>query len=175
MLAISVLVTGKNKFLTFSIAAIIFYLAFSTFLSEGYGDLIEYYYQESYESSGALIRILMLTLPSGLFLFFADRFEFSRTLNSLWKWISIASLGLLILLFIIDASTAIDRIGLYLLPIQLLVFSYLPDIFSKRGDNNKIIILLIISYYVLVLYVWLYFATHAYMWRPYRNALFEII
>jgi hypothetical protein len=81
----------------------------------------------------------------------------------------------LALLFIIDASTAIDRIGLYLLPIQLIVFAYLPDIFSKRGDNNKIIILLIILYYLLVLYVWLYFSTHSYLWRPYRNALFEMI
>lgn len=175
MLAISGLVTSKNKFLSLSILVITFYLAYSTFLSDGYKDLIQYYYQESYESSGAFIRILMLTLPSVLFLFFVERFKFSSTLKSLWLWSSIASLALLALLFIIDASTAIDRIGLYLLPIQLIVFAYLPDIFSKRGDNNKIIILLIIFYYLLVLYVWLYFSTHSYLWRPYRNALFEMI
>lgn len=175
MLGIAGLINAKNKFLTISIVVVIFYIAFTSLLSESYGRLIQYYYQETYQSSGALVRILMLTLPSVLFLIFMDKFKFNRVMESLWWWIAVISIGLLILLFVVDASTAIDRIGLYFLPIQLLVFSYLPDIFSRRGDLNRIIILLIISYYVLVLYIWLYHATYSYMWRPYRNALFEML
>jgi len=58
---------------------------------------------------------------------------------------------------------------LYALPIQLFVFSYLPDIF--KGKNSSILVFLIICYYALVLFVWLNFANHAQAWVPYDNVV----
>jgi hypothetical protein len=90
----------------------------------------------------------------------------------LWKLFSVISLFLFFLLFISDASTAIDRIGLYLLPLQLVVFSYLPDMFGNRGELNQIAILIVLLFYAAVLFVWLNFAFHSYYWVPYNNILF---
>ena len=175
MLGIAGLASTRNRFWIFIWASLISYFSYALFLSDSFERFITYYYEQSYQSSGALIRILMLILPALILLFFFPRFEFNETIGSLWWWSAIISVLLLILLFTINASTAIDRIGLYLLPIQLIVFSYLPDIFSRKGDLSKVIILFIIFYYTLVLYVWLYFATFSHMWQPYRTALFEML
>lgn len=175
MIGIAGLAATRNKFWMFFWAGLIAYFSYSLFLSDSFERFVRYYYEESYQSSGALIRILMLTLPASILLLFFPRFEFTETIGSLWWWSAIISVFLLILLFTINASTAIDRLALYLLPIQLIVFSYLPDIFSRKGDLNKVIILFIIFYYTLVLYVWLYHATFSHMWQPYRNALFEML
>lgn len=78
------------------------------------------------------------------------------------------------LLFVSNASTAMDRIGLYMLPIQLVVFSYLPEIFSKSRALSQWIVFGVISYYGLVLFVWLNFATHANLWLPYQSLLFKL-
>tara|TARA_X000000950_G_scaffold135195_1_gene168233 strand:+ start:8642 stop:9772 length:1131 start_codon:yes stop_codon:yes gene_type:complete len=175
MLGIAGLASTNNKLWMFLWASLIVYFSYTFFLSDSFERFVKYYYEQSYQSSGALIRILMLILPASLLLFFFPRFEFNKSLELLWWWSAIISILLFILLFTTNASTAIDRIGLYLLPIQLIVFSYLPDIFSRKGDLSKLIILLIIFYYTLVLYVWLYFATFSHMWQPYRNALFEML
>ena len=39
---------------------------------------------------------------------------------------------LIIILALTPFSSAIDRIALYMIPLQLVVFSYLPDIFGKK-------------------------------------------
>eukprot|EP01037_Dinobryon_pediforme_P016825 gene16825-17006_t len=51
-------------------------------------------------------------------------------------WLSFSMMAfLLVLAFILSpSSTAVDRVGLYILPLQLVVFSQLPGIF---GSNNK--------------------------------------
>ena len=70
-----------------------------------------------------------------------------------------------------DSSAAIDRLALYLLPLQLVVFSYLPDAFTNDKELKKLIILFIVSYYGLVLFVWLNFGVHSQEWLPYKNIL----
>ena len=87
---------------------------------------------------------------------------------SLWRWFSIISIVLFLLAISTPATTAVDRIALYLLPMQLVIFTFLPDALGKRGSQNTEIIALIIFYYAAVLFVWLNFATHAAYWLPYR-------
>ena len=84
----------------------------------------------------------------------------------LYTWMSCTSVYLFILFFLTNASTALDRVALYMIPLQLAVFSRIPslngsDIFSKS------ISLLIIFFYLVVMMVWLNFANHADLWIPY--------
>ena len=68
------------------------------------------------------------------------------------------------------ASTPVDRMSLYLIPLQLYVLSRLPFLFLDvvvRGSTIIAIVLL----YGLVLWVWLNYADHAYYWVPYDNYL----
>ena len=84
------------------------------------------------------------------------------------------------LYFVIPSSTAIDRVALYLLPLQLMVFSNLPEVLGRRpsaakstshnpaSTSNNGWVLLVLAYYGAVEFVWLNFASHAPAWLPYR-------
>ena len=52
----------------------------------------------------------------------------------------------------------------------MVVFSYLPNFFTKKMTG--LIILSIVAYSALVLFVWLNFADNAWAWVPYENILF---
>tara|TARA_B110000444_G_C18465348_1_gene422179 strand:- start:227 stop:577 length:351 start_codon:yes stop_codon:yes gene_type:complete len=114
----------------------------------------------------------MNAFPAAIFLLWRHRFNFNQYEEPLWVIFSYLSLLLLSLFYLTDASTALDRIGLYMLPLQLVVFSSLPEIFKKSGNINQWIVISILSYYSLVLFVWLNFATHAGLWLPYKNYAF---
>ncbi|OYY26997.1 MAG: hypothetical protein B7Y63_08825 [Sulfurovum sp. 35-42-20] len=87
-----------------------------------------------------------------------------------WSWIA---LGSVVFVFLVGAaSTAVDRVALYFIPIQLVVFARLPYLARKQiaPSVTKVIIVLM---YALVLFVWLGYATHAQYWLPYQNLLLE--
>ena len=70
--------------------------------------------------------------------------------------------------FITDLSTALDRMALYFIPLQLVTFAYLPDAIGRPGGRNHSIIAVILLYYAAVMFVWLNFATHSKYWIPYQ-------
>ena len=70
------------------------------------------------------------------------------------------------------SSTALDRLGLYLLPLQVLVFSHLPGVIGSPR-TRKLWIAAILGYYASILAVWLLLSSNAYAWRPYMNFLLE--
>lgn len=78
------------------------------------------------------------------------------------------SFSILVALFAGIPSTALDRMALYLLPLQLFVFSHLPDVISAHGRRNFKVVGLMLCYYALVLFVWLNFADNAHGWVPYQ-------
>ena len=88
---------------------------------------------------------------------------------------SFISLGLMIGLIAFDVSTAIDRIALYFLPIQLIIFSNLPEAIKEVKNSPSIIIILITLFYAAVMYIWMNYAYHSLYWLPYNNVLFELL
>ena len=172
LLPIAVLASTRNRFLIFSSFFLLTGTIYSLLLSDAYETLITNYIDSQYASQGAFIRLLMNAFPAAIFLIWRHRFNFNRYEEPLWVIFSYISLLLLSLLYLTNASTALDRIGLYMLPIQLVVFSSLPEIFRKSGNINQWIVIGILSYYSLVLFVWLNYATHAGLWLPYQNYLF---
>ncbi len=86
--------------------------------------------------------------------------------RKLWTWIALAAL--LCLPIVSFATTAVDRVALYLIPIQIFVFSRIPRL---AGGNIRVrtgLVLGVIGYYAAVLFVWLNFATHSQYWVPYQ-------
>ena len=122
------------------------------------------------KSDGAKIRVAMNLIPSLLLLKY--RKEWKKYYNDyrFWFWIalgSIISVGL-----VSTASTAVDRIALYFIPIQLVVFSRLPYLAKKQVSPVVMKVLIVIGYAV-VLFVWMNFATHSKYWIPYQNLLLQ--
>lgn len=127
------------------------------------------YVANDYESGGALVRLLMTVGPALVFLLYRRRFGFSIPVQSFWAALSWASVVLLLLLlWFPENSTAIDRLALYWLPLQLMVLSHLPGIWVFKGLGRSFGTLMVAAYSVLLMLGWLLFATHAHAWLPYQ-------
>ena len=90
--------------------------------------------------------------------------------HRLWFWLAILSLLCLPLVFV--ASTAVDRMALYLAPLQVVVYSRVPALIQSIMLRT-VVVVTILGGYAAVLWVWLNLGTHAHYWLPYKNILFE--
>lgn len=173
LLPIAALAATRNKLWTMFWVGLITLLAYLLLLADAVDALIANYLDAEYQSQGALVRLAMNAVPAAILLRWWRRFEFAGADGALWRWFAILSLVLMALLFVSPATTALDRIGLYLLPLQLVVFSQLPDVFGTARANNQGWVALVLGYYAVVQFVWLNYAAHAYAWVPYRFYLLE--
>ena len=125
--------------------------------------------EESIYSPGALQHVLLLTIPAGVYLLNYKKWTKLYGKDQLLLMMSILSLATVpgVLVW----STAVDRMSLYLSSLPLLVYAGLPYLFrsSIRSFATR---LLIISFHILVMAVWLSSANSAYAYLPYSNILF---
>lgn len=144
-------------------------LLYFTFLQSAVDQLLLTYEEARYESEGAAIRVAMNLVPASLFLTLRRHFDLPPFQAGLWRVFSFASFGALALLLVLESSTAVDRIALYLIPVQLFVLSRLPYALSRdRGRANPTVVLAVIAYSATVQFVWLNYASHAEYWLPYQ-------
>ena len=169
MLPLMIFGIKKNKTLIFIAGAIFGLLLYYFFFIEAIAILAQNYLGTEYDAAGALIRLGMNAIPAIIFLSFRNSFALNGAAKDLWTGVSILALVLLFLYFISPSSTAVDRIGLYLIPLQLFVMSRLPDVFGVYGARNPIINYLIIMYSLLVLFTWIFFSSNAANWIPYKS------
>lgn len=134
-----------------------------------FGGLWELYVENNMDSEGAMLRVSMNALPAVLLLIFRKRILRDNE-NKLWVFFAICSLSMVPLVPFV--STAIDRVSLYFIPIQLFFFSRIHTIFYGT-EIKAILILCVAFYYALVMFVWLNFAAHASDWIPYKSILFS--
>ena len=131
--------------------------------------LANYVTSEYYESSGAMVRLLMTVLPAVFYILNSRRFALNTVMNSFWRAMAWSSVGLLLLLLVFPQnSTAIDRLALYWLPLQLMVLSQLPNVLVIKGLGRKVGSVSIVLYSAFFYLVWLFWATHAHAWLPYQ-------
>jgi hypothetical protein len=169
MLPLMIFGVKKNKALIIIAGTSFGLLLYYFFFIEVIDILFQNYIETEYNAAGALIRLLMNAIPAIIFLSFRDRFNLNRVDKDFWTGASIFALALFSIFFLSPSSVAVDRIGLYLIPLQLFVMSRLPDIFGIYGARNPIINYLVIIYSLLILVVWIFFSTNSYNWIPYKS------
>lgn len=168
LLPISVLANTRNRFWTAAWVGVVTILAYYLFLDSAVDNLYTNYVEAEYQSSGAFIRLAMNVLPAAILLIWQRRFNFPAGEASLWRWFAIISLALMVVLMLTPASTAVDRVALYMLPLQLVVFAYLPDVFGRNRQQRSLLLMGVLAYYTAVQFVWLNYAQTAFAWLPYR-------
>lgn len=162
------LAASRRKILTAGIALVSSIGLYYLFLASSFDTLVASYVEQAYASEGAMIRVLMNLPPALLFIFFSRRFAESELERNLWRNFSLAAFGALAMLFLIEeATTFVDRLALYLVPLQLFVLSRLPHAFSENGVPNAQLKIAVIGYSAAIQLVWLTTATHATFWVPY--------
>lgn len=151
---------------------LLFTVAIVALMAERLSYLIQYYVidTEGMESSGAFIRVLMNVVAASVFLYFRKAWAERYSDSGLWTIFSIVSLVMLPLTFVI--STTIDRMALYFLPMQLVIFSRTPLLIASTYTRT-LFVLGILFFYIATLFVWLNFGGYSTFWLPYQNMLLK--
>lgn len=127
------------------------------------------YLEGRWHSKGAYIRSAMNLVPALIFLRLEHLFPISDSEKYLWKVLSYSSIVLFFMVFI--ETTPVDRMGLYLIPIQIFVLSCVPQVIAAR-PWSAVVSALIFFVYATVMVVWFSGSLNARCWLPYQNALF---
>ena len=146
----------------------LFYL-FST-LETGSGNLIENFtiileYTATRDSAGGAIRTYLNALPVFFSLFFWKRIKMISLDYKIIKWMAIGSIIAIPALSF--SATLIDRLGLYLMPLQVALWPRLIAV-QRTVLLRSIWASMILVFYGLVLFVFFNFALHASWWLPYQ-------
>ncbi|MBO8221409.1 EpsG family protein [Prochlorococcus marinus] len=164
----------SNNLLKILLIIPIGYYFISEFIISSWDNLVLGYLGQNMASSGALIRIILCFIPSFIFIFNVNKFKISNISKKIFFVISLMSFAALIALPIVPSSTAVDRVALNFLPIQLLVASHLPDTGIFKFNKFAWKVLIVVSVFI-VLSIWLLFAKHSFCWIPYKNIIFSTI
>ena len=168
LIPLALLAGNKRRLLTIFWVAIMGVLLFVLLLQEHIENLMSGYIYDQYDSSGAAIRVAMNALPATLYLFYRNKLQLTAAQNTFWTWMSLGALAFIALLFVSPSSTAVDRIALYWIPLQLFVWSRVPDAIGQLGRKNAGWVYSVILYSAAVQFVWLFFAVHSVYWLPYQ-------
>lgn len=170
LLPLGIFLYGKGLTLRLLMLIPIVYGAWDILLADQQEKLWENYVEAQMRSDGAKIRVAMNLFPS--LLFFIYKKEWKRNFDdyTFWFWIALGSIVSVVLVGF--ASTAVDRVSLYFIPIQLVVFARLPYL-ARKHVSPSITKALIVLMYTLVFFIWLNYASHAFAWIPYQNILVQ--
>ena len=165
LLPIAALAASRNRILTGVLVAVATGMLYYLLLADSSEALWANYVEYKRQSQGGMIRVWMNVVP-GLFLIaFRKQIAPDQQERKLWLWMAIFALACLPLVGL--ASTAVDRVALYLIPLQLFVFSRMPRL-AKTVRVRTLIVLGVVGYYTAVLFIWLNFAIHSQYWLPYQ-------
>jgi hypothetical protein len=69
-----------------------------------------------------------------------------------------------VLLIAIPSSTAVDRMALYVIPVQMAIWSRIDVAYNLHGIGR----ILVVGLSAAILFTWLNFAANAEYWIPYQ-------
>jgi EpsG family len=165
---IGMLVGTTNRVWTYLIGASGTIIMFYLLLDRSVDNLVSGYIEAEYQSDGAALRVAMNALPALAFIATKKRFGLSSADNRLWTIMAWCALIFIVLLVVSPSSTAVDRMALYFLPIQIFVLSRLPLAWSRTRLHSGNLQFGVIIYSAVILFVWLNFATYSTYWIPYK-------
>jgi len=143
-------------------------LMFFLLLAEYVDHLVSGYITDQMASSGAAIRIAMNAVPALVFLVFRKRFDLTDAQRIFWTWMSLGGLAFIGLLAVSPSSTAVDRVALYWIPLQLYVWSRWPAAMARTHIGQLPWAAGVLFYSLAVQFVWLFYADHSWAWVPYQ-------
>jgi hypothetical protein len=170
MLGFGLFQGGKGKYMKILAGAFMAIGVYFAFLAGQEDHLVSLYINnEAMQSSGAYVRVLMNVIPAGIFFLYRKKWKRLWPEGyTLWMLMALGSLGAFGLVWMF--STAVDRISLYFIPLQIIVMTNLPVLL--RGETSpKFMTLAVILFYFTVYMVWLNFASYAPYWLPYHNMI----
>lgn len=165
LLPIAALAASRNRILTAALVVATTVLLYFLLLADSAEAMWATYVDAKMESGGAAIRVAMNVVPAMLLILLGRKLVPDPKERKLWIWMAVFAFACVPLMQF--ASTAVDRVALYLIPLHLYVFARLPRL-ADTTLGRTIVVLCLVGYFVLVQFVWLNFANHAQYWVPYQ-------
>ncbi len=163
----------RNKLQAFTLTLLASVFAYYFLLDAAIDRYSTTYVEQVYQADGAGVRLAMNIIPSLLVLTIPSRMQLQGSERRLWTIFALLGLLLNVLYLIIESNVAIDRIGVYLIPLQMMALARLPFAIGQLGNSRRIIPLgiaiCVIGYAGTIQFVWLNYATNAQFWIPYRS------
>lgn len=147
---------------------ILFLVLFFVFLGNQTDSFVTNYIDSDYASSGAVVRVSMNFIPAVFALFLRNKLKFSQYQKDMWTAFAFTAILTLPLVVTVSFTTAIDRMALFLIPLQIAILPRLPYVISSRKEINAQLIVAVCAYSASVQVIWLLFATNSEHWIPYR-------
>ena len=122
-----------------------------------------------FASTGIYYRLLINLVPAIILIIFHKKFDSNKNEKKLYLVFSL----LTIIVFPVASlgSTFVDRLFIFLYPLQLYVYSNYNCYITERSHN--IFIFLLFIFYFIILYVYLVFGLYSSEWIPYKSILFD--
>lgn len=159
----------RSGLVNFLIAISVTILFYALFLANDTDRLLNEYVTHGVASDGAGIRVAMSIVPALIFFVWQKRLAFNEQQRAVWRNFAFTSVACLALLVVLPSSTAVDRLALYVIPLQLAVIGALPGAMSRESTGKALVVL----YALAIQFTWLNFASHARYWLPYHTVLFS--
>ena len=166
--AFALLRPGSSKLKIVIGIALLIGLVGGTYLVEQAEIFMLNYVENTMESGGGQIRTLM-NLPPALILVIYWK-KWNKEYSDRWLWAVIALLSVACIPLVAIASTAVDRMALYLIPLQIVIWARFP-VLVDRSIQRKSAFFMVAFYYSIVQLTWFIHGTHATAWLPYNNLL----
>jgi hypothetical protein len=158
------LATNRNRAMNLLLAIAVSIMLYDFFLGDALDEYVENYIKTRYSSQGAAIRLAMNMVAVGALWVFGQRLRFTEVEHKLWRNFAFATVLLLVLLVVTPSTTAVDRMSIYVMPLEIAVLARLPIAFRTRLPAA----VSIVAFSFAVQFVWLNFAQHSKYWVPYR-------
>lgn len=171
MLPVALVPVFRRNVLFGVVGGLVFLALFAVLLRGSSDQLVSNYVQSDYDSQGAAIRAAMNLVAAALFWIVRKRIAMTPFQKSFWTVCCLLAVASTAGLVAASASSGIDRLSLYLIPLQLVIYSRLPYVLSTTTRGAPAILIAIIGYSLAVQFVWLNFAQNAYYWIPYRMGI----
>jgi hypothetical protein len=158
------LTTYRNRFVNLVLVVVAGLAFYNSFLGDSMDALVKNYVKAHYSAQGAAIRIIMNMVAASIFWSGSKSMMFNDLEQKIWRNFSIASVLSMVMLIMSPSSAAVDRISLYLIPLQIAVLGRVPLFFRSRLFGSTVVV----GYCLIVEFVWLNFAQFASAWVPYQ-------
>lgn len=172
-LPIMFIAIAKNKFVSLLLVILSVVIAYYTVLPGAFDVYRTGYLHDQYNAAGAAVRVLMDVVPAVLMLLARGRFYWSPEEKAVWRTYAILCLIAGISLPFIHSSVIVDRLAIYLIPVQIFVYSRVGYCFGLIKRGWLMWTTAVVCYSAAVLFTWLNYAVNSPAWLPYRNYLTE--
>jgi hypothetical protein len=129
------------------------------------------YIEDDLVSSGALMHALLNVIPSAIYLVFRRQWRARFGASDLL--LLLALLSILSVFGVSVSSTGLDRLALYLSPIQMMVYGSLPFLFGYQYKTQLTVVIIVIQ--LLIMFFWLSYANTAEPFLPYQNLITDAL